>query len=339
MSTPQLRPLGLGEILDVSVKIAWRNAGTLVRIVLFVVAPAQALSALVQVSASPDTYDPAGGFGNFEDSSTATDTEAWTLIAGFGIAGLIGFVAGQLATGACFKAVAQAYLGEQPNWRESLGFALRRFHSILWIVILGGFLTVVGLVFCLIPGIYLAVSFAVALPVLMAEGQRGRRALGRSRRLVSGRWWWTLLILVVGGLLASIVSGLISGAISALGFASGSEPISAFLITAIAGTAGALVATPFSASYHTVLYFDLRVRKEAFDLQLIASGLGVEPPPGWEPPPIVLPGPASQPPYWPPPPDWEPSADPQPPAPPASGPPSDQPPFWPPPPGWKRPGE
>ena len=337
MTVPVLRPLDLGEILDVAVKIATRNIGTLVRIVLFVVLPAQILIAIVDVSAITD-YKPTSSI--FPSTTGTTDSnEAWTQAAATLVTVVVGFLAGQFATGACFRAVTQAYLGLETGWRSSLAFAARRFHSILWIVILGGFLTVVGLVFCLIPGIYLAVSFAVALPVLMAEGQRGRRALGRSRRLVSGRWWWTLLILVVGGLLASIVSGLISGAISAVGFASGSEPISAFLITAIAGTAGALVATPFSASYHTVLYFDLRVRKEAFDLQLIASGLGVEPPPGWEPPPIVLPGPASQPPYWPPPPDWEPSADPQPPAPPASGPPSDQPPFWPPPPGWKRPGE
>jgi hypothetical protein len=75
VSTPQLRPLGIGEMLDVSLKIAWRNAGTLVRIVLLVVAPAQALSALVQVSASPDTYDPGGGFTGLE-AGTTTDSEA-----------------------------------------------------------------------------------------------------------------------------------------------------------------------------------------------------------------------------------------------------------------------
>jgi hypothetical protein len=309
VSTPQLRPLGLGEILDVSVKIAWRNAGTLVRIVLFVVAPAQALSALVQVSASPDTYDPAGGFGSFEDSSTTTDTEAWTLIAGFGIAGLIGFVAGQLATGACFKAVAQAYLGEQPNWRESLGFALRRFHSILWIVILGGLVILVGLVLCFLPGVWLWVSFAVALPVLMTEGLRGRKAIGRSFRLVRHRWWKTAILLVLAFLLVSIVAGVISFAVAAVAVVRPDNPFVLFLIGALSSTAGALVTTPFSAAYHTVLYFDLRVRKEAFDLQLLAQSLGVEPPEGWGPvhepePPGFEPG--DEPPYWPPPPGWQP---------------------------------
>jgi hypothetical protein len=335
VAAPVLRPLDLGEILDVAVKIATRNIGTLVRIVLFVVLPAQMVIAIVDVSAITD-YRPTSSVFPSTTSSAADTSEAWTEAAAFLVTVVVGFLAGQFATGACFRAVAQAYLGLETSWRSSLAFAARRFHSILWIVILGGFLTILGLLFCLIPGIYLAVSFAVALPVLMSEGQKGRKALGRSRALVRGRWWWTLLILVVAGLLASIVSGLISGAISAVGFASGSEPISAFFITAVAGTAGALVATPFSAAYHTVLYFDLRVRKEAFDLQLLTSRLGVEPPPGWEPPPVTPPGPTSQPPYWPPPPGWQASPEPPPPPQPPEPPPAaDEPPFWPPPPGWK----
>jgi hypothetical protein len=309
VSTPQLRPLGLGEILDVSIKIAWRNAGTLVRIVLFVVAPAQALSALIQVSASPDTYEPGGGFGSFEDGATAPDAEAWTLIAGIGIATLLGFVAGQLATGACFKAVAQSYLGEQPNWRESLGYALRRFHSILWIVVLGGIVILVGFFLCFFPGVWVWVGFAVALPVLMTEGLRGRKALGRSFRLVKGRWWRTAILLVVAFLLVSIVAGVVSFAVAAVAVVRPDNPFVLFVIGALSSTVGALITTPFSAAYHTVLYFDLRVRKEAFDLQLLAQSLGVEPPEGWEPvyepePPYY--GPGERPPYWPPPPGWQP---------------------------------
>jgi hypothetical protein len=332
MAAPVLRPLDLGEILDVAVKIATRNKGTLVRVVLFVVLPAQILIALVDVSALPDYRPTRSLFPSTSGATTAN--EAWTQAAASLVTLVVGFLAGQFATGACFRAVAQAYLGLEAGWRSSLRFAARWFPSIFWIVVLGGFLTVIGLLFCLIPGIYLAVSFAVALPVLMSEGQRGRKALGRSRALVRGRWWKTLLVLIVGGFLAAFLSGMISAAISAVGFATGSEPVSAFFITAVAGTAGALVSTPFSASYHTVLYFDLRVRKEAFDLQLLASRLGVEPPPGWEPTPIQPPGPPRPtPPYLPPPPGWEVTPPAAPPPPPET--PPDQPPFWPPPPGWK----
>ena len=302
MSTPALRPLGIGEILDVSLKIAWRNLGTLVRIVLIVVAPTQALIALVNVSVVPN-YRPRSGVFPTSQGPIERD-QVWTIAAASLTTVVIGFLAGQFATGACFRAVAETYLGRKTTWRKSLGFAARRFPSILLIVILGGALTVVGFIFCVIPGIYFAVAFAVTLPVLMSEGQRGRRALGRSRALIRGRWWKTALTLLVAGLLAGILSGVVSAAVTALAIFNSHDPIALFFIAAVGGTAGAVVSTPFSAAYHTVLYFDLRVRKEAFDLRLLAERLGVDPPPGWEPP---APPPAStaRPPYWPPPPGWK----------------------------------
>ena len=302
MSAPALRPLGIGEILDVSLKIAWRNLGTLARIVLVVVAPAQIVIAIVNVSAIPN-YRP--GSTLVPRSQGPIDrNQVWTVAAASLTTFVIGFLAGQFATGACFRAVAETYLGRKTTWRESLSFAARRFHSIIWIVFLAGLGTVVGLVLCVIPGIYLAVGFAVALPVLMSEGQRGSKALGRSRELVRERWWKTALALLVAGLLAGILSGIVSGIVAAVAFTSGGDPYENFVIAAVAGTAGAIVSTPFSAAYHTVLYFDLRVRKEAFDLRLLASRLGHEPSEEWKP--VPAPPPASdRPPFWPPPPNWK----------------------------------
>ena len=53
MNAPALRPLGIGEILDVGIKIYWRNAWTLFRIVLFVVLPTQIVVNLIQISSLP----------------------------------------------------------------------------------------------------------------------------------------------------------------------------------------------------------------------------------------------------------------------------------------------
>ena len=44
----------------------------------------------------------------------------------------------------------------------------------------------------------------------------------------------------------------------------------------VGGTVGSVLTTPYSAAVVTLLYFDLRVRKEGLDLQLIAEGAGVE---------------------------------------------------------------
>lgn len=50
----QLRPLGVGEILDVGIKIYTRNLLTLFRIVAVVVIPVQILTAIITLTATPD---------------------------------------------------------------------------------------------------------------------------------------------------------------------------------------------------------------------------------------------------------------------------------------------
>jgi hypothetical protein len=308
-AVPELRPLSIGEILDVAIKIYLRNAWTLFRVVLFVVAPVEIVSALIQASAASN----GSGIDTTGDTTTVSSHDLALYLSAFGAVTLLGVVANTIATGACFKAVADAYLAEQPTWRSSLRFAFARIHSILWITLLGGIATVVGLVFCIIPGIYLWIAFAVAVPVLLTEGVKGTRALGRSRGLVSDRWWGTFGVVLLG----TILAGIVSGAIGALaGFAGGSadaNSVAGFLVNSVSGTLGSMISTPFTAAFVTVLYFDLRVRKEGFDLQLLAERIGLTAPPegGYRPGPSAptpLPRPTGDaaPPYWPPPPGWTP---------------------------------
>ena len=312
MSVTQLRPLGIGEILDVGITIYKRNFRTLLTLVFVVVAPFEVLSALVQASALPDN--------SFLTDTSATepvdiDREFWLGIAAFGAAALLSFIAGIVATGACFKAVADGYLGERAEWRPALRYAARRFHSILWVTILGAFLAGLAAILLIIPGIYLWVCFAVAVPVLLTEGVKGRKALGRSRRLVSGRWWGTFGVVLLGAILVGIVEGALVGLTAIVTSLDTADPsIGSFIFSTTATVIASVISTPLSAAFVTVLYFDLRVRKEAFDLQLLAQQIGVEPGEGvspaarsWE----QVSGreeldPDDQPPYWPPPPGWKP---------------------------------
>lgn len=310
MSVPQLRPLGVGEILDVAITIYRRNARTLLTLVLVVVAPFEILSALIQASALPE-----------DDLITETapgtidvDDEFWLGLAGFGLAGILSFVGATIATGACFKAIADGYLGERAEWRSALGYAARRLHSIVWVTVLGGLLSVLGLVFLIVPGVYLYVAFAVAVPALLTEGVRGRKALGRSRRLVKGRWWGTFGVVLLGTILVGIVEGALVGLTAFVTTLDTADPtLASFLFTTGATVLASLIATPFAAAFITVLYFDLRVRKEAFDLQLLASQIGVDPDSAASPVAPLRRGTledeldeSDKPPYWPPPPGWKP---------------------------------
>ena len=58
----------------------------------------------------------------------------------------------------------------------------RRLHSILWVTLLGGLIAVLGFIFCIIPGIYLWVSFTVAVPVSHRAHQGAQGALPVARR-------------------------------------------------------------------------------------------------------------------------------------------------------------
>ena len=343
---PRLRPLGIGEILDVGIKIYTRNAVTLFKIVVFVVLPAQIVVNAIEVSSLPKSFRVSGGgFGpgptfTTTGNETITGHELGVFLTGYAIAILIGFVAGQLAQAGCFRAVADAYLGEEVGWRSSLRYALRRLPALIVLTILSAIFTALGFLLCIVPGVYLWGAFYVAVPVLLVEGSRPVRSLGRSRELVRGRWWGTFGVAVVGTLLVSVVSFAVSGLVVGVAFANPARnTVTGFVLNTFATTLGSMLSTPAAAAFATVLYIDLRVRKEGFDLLLLARRLGVERDP-WQEPPSFLPEPpqptGSQPPFWPPPPGWTPG--PAPPEAPQPEPETGWPPYWPPPPG-RKPGE
>jgi hypothetical protein len=180
------------------------------------------------------------------------------------------------------------------------------------------------------PGIWLYVAWAFALPVLLVEGLRGRQALGRSFELVRGRWWKTFGTLIVGFILAAIISSLMQ-AIFVVGMVVGDDNDTVVLVlSAIAGIVGLAISTPFQAALLTVLYFDLRVRKEGFDLELLAQEIGAGAPAVASESAAAAPAPAAT--LWPAP-DHTPAA----PFPPEEEIDRDDRPFAPPPPGWHAP--
>lgn len=310
MAVPELRPLSVGEILDVAIKIFFRHAWTLIRIILVVAVPVQLLVTLVDASATR------GLFSGVETGETAAiaPSDLPTVVGGFALIAVLSVVGYVLAVAACFKAVADAYLGAEPDWIATLRFAGRRLHSILWVLVLSGVLGGLALLALIVPGIWLFVAWTVAIPALLTEDVRGLAALRRSFRLVRGRWWPTFVVVLLGSVLAGIVSAIVGGLAAAAAFFAVS-PIAVFAAAAVSNVIGYAIATPFYAAFVTVLYFDFRVRKEAFDLQLVAERLGSERRPGASlgPPPVPAapepPEPGDRPPYWPPPPGWKPGGD------------------------------
>jgi hypothetical protein len=322
VNAPALRPLGVGEILDVGIKIYWRHAVTLFKIVVFVVLPAQIVVNVIEVSAAPAGGQVFHGGGLFGPNITTNNTVSFsgsdvtTFFVGVGVALLINALAGKLAQGACFRAVADAYLGDPISARSSLRYALRRLPALVGVSVLGTLLASLGLIFCIVPGVYLWVAFFVAVPALLVEGAGPIRALGRSRRLVRGRWWPIFGVAIVGYFLVFLVSGVISGLVLGVSAVGSHGTVVGFVLATLSTTIGSMLTTPAVAAFATVAYIDLRVRHEGFDLLLLAQRLGGDGPPVaptsvfLPPAPVELTG-GEQPPYWPPPPGWRPSDEPE----------------------------
>jgi len=299
----QLRPLGIGEILDAAFKLYARNFKTLSLCAAVVAVPMSVLTTLVLASTNENAFQPISfdftaptGAGEIEDPAA--------FFAGQGVIVLITALGTLLATGACFRAVSAAYLGSDSTWRQSLGFAARRLHSLVWVSVLVVLATIVGLLMCFVGAFWIYFMLGVVTPVLLVEDVRGRGALKRSWRLVKDKFWHTTGALVVGIMITGALTSIFSLVIVALTFVGPeNELLNATLQTLLNAVANTL-ALPFGAVVLAIVYFDLRVRKEGFDLELLAQRIGA-PPPVW--PQAQEPGqgqgaPRPRPPVWAPPP-------------------------------------
>ena len=293
MNRPELRPLGVGEIIDAAIKVVSSNARVLFTIAAMIFAPLGILQLLAY------TAFGAGDIASLLDSlavedSTLTDEQfdlfldsAVQLLILVLVLAVLAGVGTVLAQGATVKAVADVYQGSVPEWQQSIRFGFRRFFAILGAVLMVFIGSTFGLIFCLVPGVWLYISWSVTVPALVVEHLGAFEAIQRSYRLVRRRFWPVLGVVVLSVLLYGTISYLFSLAGSLFTFlgdgTSVGIPVAASVISS---TLSSIVVQPFIAAVLIVLYFDLRVRAEGYDLRLMATELGDGTPP---PPPTSSP--------------------------------------------------
>jgi hypothetical protein len=297
VQTPQLRPLGVGDVLDrtftvyrskplvfIGLSAIWYLLLVLVFVVLAVVVFAGALAAFARQATTP----------SFEQVAGAT-------------AGIIGFVIIAVIvailllsaqSAALVYAAARRYLARDvaigESFRAGVAASARLFIAgilvflaivCLWAVLLiVAALTRQGLAFVLaVPAAlvltaYLGASWLVAPVVVVIEKMGPVAALGRAWSLSSGHRWRILgiqVLLFILNLVLSVLIGALFGGLVAAG-AQGGTP-GQFGVTSIVQSvvnfASTIIWAPVEWIAFTVLYYDLRVRKEAFDLQLAAEAL------------------------------------------------------------------
>lgn len=281
-TTLSLRPLGTGELLDRAVRLYRRHFLTFIGIIAIVQVPL----VLLQLGFSLLTF------------RWATDpTNTGAMLAGsFGslLISVVGFaLVSSLGTAALTRAIASSYLG-QP---VTLAGAYRQIGK-LWVVLMAALLFILLLSILLtlwwliVPcigwftglGMLLFLSLVIsplAAPTVVLEKQRARAAVRRAWDLSRRRFWpvvgfvtvlfiFSLIFTVTPNLLVSFLVGL------------GMDPMTTnftdqqMISTAISSLTTlvfSLIFLPFQLTAMTLLYFDLRIRTEGFDLALLARSV------------------------------------------------------------------
>lgn len=94
----------------------------------------------------------------------------------------------------------------QINFEEIKSDVYKKFGSFIGLGILVGISVVVGLMFCLIPGIYLWVPLALSFSVLVFTDKGATDAYGESFALVKDEWWITFATLLIIAIIVGVAN-------------------------------------------------------------------------------------------------------------------------------------
>jgi hypothetical protein len=254
-----LRQMGIGELIDGAFRLYRLEWKVLIGIVALIVIPAT----FIQVWVQQRVIDQAPTVGS---SDVLEQLLAVTLV--FIVVELL--VIQPFLVAAVARAAADIYLGEPVSIERTYRYALGRIFSILWITIISLVATLAGFILLVIPGIIAVVRLTFAPMALVVDGERGTSAISRSWRLTSGHFWRVAGALFVAGIIAAVAATILAipGELAVQALGPESWPISA-LATALA----TVVTTPFSMLVIVLMYFDLRIRKEGFDIEVMAREL------------------------------------------------------------------
>lgn len=266
MTSAGLQPLGFGELLDRTFiyyrKWFWLFVGIMAIPQIFAIA-----MSLFQVGFQPGnpTPQPAG---------------LLIFVLGVMTTFLLYFFVHTLAFAATTFAVSEVHTGRGITIRAAYQKAQEQVWRLLRLF-LWGLLLVLG---CAITIVLLPVAalmplwYALAVPVLLLEHSGVRQALKRSRSLTKdqrGRIFLIgLLTVIVSWVLGSIIQGPFVGVSIFLAMKHTEPPYWLNVLTTISGgVAGALTGPLFMIAL-VLLYYDVRVRKEGYDVQLMLESLG-----------------------------------------------------------------
>jgi hypothetical protein len=274
----RLRPMGIGDILDETFRLYRENFTLFVATCAVLEVPVQIINFLIRLSA-PVAVPPTPG-------QSLTPAQASALAAGSAassIGALIAAFAAAIMTAALAVAISNRYLNRSVTVGDAYRATMNRLGPLLLAIVWAGVrFILLGIACVVLVGIpfliYFAVAWSLLSQVVMLENVGGGGASGRSRELIRGYWWKTLGLLVVTWLLVMILTAIPAAVVGAIAGSGAGSSAAGLLITGIVGLIIGVLVQPIPIAAMTLLFYDLKIRKEAFDLEAMVQQAGAPPP-------------------------------------------------------------
>jgi hypothetical protein len=190
-------------------------------------------------------------------ASAQPDSGIFALLARIG-----GGVFESMASAAVIAVVSERYMGREVTAGEALQKVWSRIGTIFATSFIYGMIVFVGLVLLIVPGFYFACKYFAMMPAVVIEGLDSSSSQKRSSTLTQGSKWRVLGLIVVAWIIYFVLLAIVAGIVE----------------TTMRGMTG-IVATrllvvpiyPFLGILVTLLYYDLRIRNEGLDLDLMLA--------------------------------------------------------------------
>ncbi|HEX4573742.1 MAG TPA: hypothetical protein VH158_01325 [Gemmatimonadales bacterium] len=279
-----IRPMNFGEILDGALMIYRRHFGLFLKLAVAALSLPVVLSAYFVVRA-------------FSDLMTNPLRALVYLLP----LGLLYYIASLVLTAGTIRIISDSYLGRTPQLRDALALGISKIVPLIAVglgkgivlaliimacalvagiggAVLRGSALGVALIVALVIGgvwftVFVASGYGVTTPVVVLEDLGSSfDALGRSWELTRGFKLKVLGLAVVAFLLCNLLPSQVLQGIGTVVMRT--TPAAGIGLT-VAGVVLPLILAPVIAAVITLMYYDLRVRREAFDLQVLGRHLGI----------------------------------------------------------------
>jgi len=294
---PTFRPMEIGEILDNAFKIYMRAWRTLIPIGLIGALPGLILSVASGSTMTFNTRDPMNSpmFRYITRIEQGDFTPVFVLLGGYLAFAVASILLYPWVQGAVVAVCSRTYLGMETSVGQALSISGGRYPRLLGTMLLTALMYIVALPAGLIGGlvifsfltvpaamIWVGVNTAFNSHVIVVEGAGGGTpAIRRSFQLVKGRFWPLLGLGFIFSILISVATQAVTYLVTIPAvLLQGSMPwlTTASVLIATLVTAAVL---PFKMVGLTLAYYDTRMRKEGFDLEMLARsqmpGMGMGP--------------------------------------------------------------